>query len=83
MDDSKLSNFFILSTDSKMIIEKVNNFSPKICCPLLGNNAQTHNYSIPVEMPDAQHPTLIIGNSIQSSISYHMINQMLFQLLKN
>ena len=33
MDDTKLSNFFILSSGSKMITEILNYLSPKICRP--------------------------------------------------
>ena len=53
MDDCKLTNFFIPSSGSKMIIEKVNNLSPKICHPPLDNDVQMHNYSIPVGISDA------------------------------
>ena len=38
MDDTKLSNFFIQSSGSKMITEKVNNLSSKICLPPLDND---------------------------------------------
>ena len=53
MDDTKLSNFFILSSGSKMITEKVYNLSPKICLPPLDNDVQKHNYSILVGISDA------------------------------
>ena len=53
MDDCKLSNFFIPSSGSKMIIEKVNNLSLKIFHPPLDNEVQMHNYSIPVGISDA------------------------------